>query len=184
MLASRGSSQPRDRTQVSCIADGVTVFYYRCTIKRAGLESSLQGMVDDRLELGTKGSWTSEWSLQQSRYKIYIWSLIPETKRGGGEMFPKQDALCPLSNRTLLSLNLRTEMTLGSSPMPPSELQTPLLAPSLVPVASPRLLSQEAWVSLGAGLPLGEACRLGALQTDGRSGRIAEGLCAPCVHVC
>ncbi|XP_068391010.1 uncharacterized protein [Eschrichtius robustus] len=27
---------------------------------------------------------------------------------------------------------------------------TPLLAPSLVPVASPRLLSQEAWVSLGA----------------------------------
>ena len=70
-------------------------------------------------------------------------------------------------------------MTLGSSPMPPSELQTPLLAPSLVPVASPRLLSQEAWVSLGAGLPLGEACRLGALQTDGYSGRIEEGLGAP-----
>ena len=63
-------------------------------------------------------------------------------------------------------------------------LQTPLLAPSLVPVASPRLLSQEAWVSLGAGLPLGEACRLGALQPDGHSGRIEEGLGAPCVHMC
>lgn len=108
----------------------------------------------------------------------------PRNEVGRWGMFPKQDALCPLSNRTLLSLNFRTEMTLGSSPMPPSGLQTPLLAPSLVPVASPRLLSQEAWVSLGAGLPLGEAYRLGALQPDGHSGRIEEGLGAPCVHMC
>lgn len=51
---------------------------------------------------------------------------------------------------------------MGSSPL--VSLLVSLLAPSLVPVASPRLLSQEAWVSLGAGLPLGEASRLCALQ--------------------
>ena len=131
-----------------------------------GLESSLQGMIDDGLELGTRGSWTTEWSLQQSRYKICIWSLVTEMEREG-EIFPKQDALCPLSNRTPLVSKLQGRNDcMGNSPMPPSWFQTPLLAPSLVPVASPRLLSQEAWVSLGAGLPLGKASRLCALQPD------------------
>ncbi|XP_041605949.1 complexin-2 isoform X2 [Vulpes lagopus] len=61
--------------------------------------------------------------------------------------------------------NFRAERSLWGAP--PVSLQVSRLAPSLVPVASPRLLSQEAWVSLGAGLPLGEASRLCAPRLGG-----------------
>lgn len=54
-----------------------------------------------------------------------------------------------------------------------------LLLLAVVPAASPRLPSQEARVSLGARLPLGEASELCALQLRQLSGRTAEGLCAP-----
>lgn len=62
-------------------------------------------------------------------------------------------------------------MSLGNSPISLLPSQPFLLPLAVVPAASPRLPSQEARVSLGARLPLGEASELCALQLRQLSGR-------------
>lgn len=58
-------------------------------------------------------------------------------------------------------------MSLGNSPVS----LLPSLPLAVVPAASPRLPSQEARVSQGAGLPLGEASELCSLQLRQLSGQ-------------
>lgn len=92
-------------------------------------------MVDDGLEWGTTGS---EWSLQQSRYQTCIWLLVTEMERER-EISPRQEALCPLSSRTLKVFKLQGRIhCIGNSPMSPSWFQRhlcwrPLSSPSLAP---------------------------------------------------
>lgn len=71
-------------------------------------------------------------------------------------------------------------VSLGNSPVSlllPSRFLLPLAA--VVPAASPRLPSQEARVSLGSRLPLGEASVLCALQLGQLSGRQERGSAPP-----
>lgn len=109
-----------------------------------------------------------------------MWILATEIERGGGRgggRFPRQDAHCPLSNRTLSPQTSGHHCHYGEVPhvsLPVS--QTPLLAPSLLPVASPRLLSREAWVSPERvcpwGKPLGSVpCSSADIPAEGRGVR-------------
>lgn len=118
--------------------------------------------------------------MEQVSVRHMLELLATEMERGG-KRFPRRDILAtpPPPARRIPKLQGRA-VSLGNSPVSlllPSRFLLPLAA--VVPAASPRLPSQEARVSLGSRLPLGEASVLCALQLGQLSGRQERGSAPP-----
>lgn len=117
--------------------------------------------------------------MEQVSVRRMLELLATEMERGG-KRFPRRDILAtpPPPARRIPKLQGRA-VSLGNSSVSlfPSRFLLPLAA--VVPAASPRLPSQEARVSLGSRLPLGEASVLCALRLGQLSGRQERGSAPP-----